>query len=119
MIIALIIVGSIIAYVVTGAALARLRLPAIVNQNVYHRGDLIRRYTPEYHREPGYNHSSDGVYREAVIADTWRTILGWPIIFPIFVINSSVHERINQMDPAVHARQEERIRELERELNIS
>jgi hypothetical protein len=42
----------------------------------------------------------------------------WPVLFWVNAINASLSKQMDKMDPAIHARQAARIKELERELEI-
>lgn len=114
----LIVVGCLVAYFVVGLLIGAAALPqsirsaTAVTDRVY-GGDKCPNY-PVGHK----GLQKGDVCRKCVGSRQYLVVFLWPAMGPAALIRRGADRGVDKVDPAVRRQQQERIRDLERQLDI-
>lgn len=107
-----------IAYLLTGGVAARLVRPTLIAVNTIEKGEPAYR-TDDYWGTKTWYTSDGEIRRDLIREEFWQILLLWPVSLPVFLLNHSLDQAMDKVDPKVHAEQAAKIARLERELDLS
>lgn len=116
----LVVLGCLLAYFVVGLLIGAAALPQTIRfaAAVRDRGTYDDGNCPNgYGAHKGGSKEGD-ICRRCVKNDQCYLVFLWPALGPAALVRAVADRAVDKIDPAVQRRQQERIRELERQLDI-
>lgn len=92
-----------------------MQLPKVIGWHMYKKGDTYS--YGDYGIRTG-TRREDGIDRNGVKSDVTYMVLVWPYDVPATIISKSIDKQIDKRDPKMITQLNDRIEELERELEM-